>query len=323
MFQRSGHRIPSVLWRRLAAALALVLGLEASGQEVILHLRNGDRITGVITSETTNQVVLSNAWTKALSVPLGTIAKREPIAPAPTNALAKATPASGAITNATLPKPKPPLKWAGEVQLGADLGFSEKNRQLYTGRTKITMTYRRMRNIFDYNFSYGRTEGIVSANRMDGSIKTDYDLTRRVYIYNLGGMGYDEIRKINFRYEIGPGAGYHWIKRTNFLFNTETGINYQAQYLADDTKSELFFHRFAEDATWKINGRLTLDEKFEYFPEVGDFGRYRFRFESNLRYALASNLFVTFSVLDQYDNEPATGVGPNDLQVRSTVGLKF
>jgi hypothetical protein len=322
MFQRSGHRISSVLWR-LAAGLALVLSVGASGQEVILHLRNGDRITGFITSETTNQIVLSNSWTKGLSVPLSTIVKREMVVHAGTNVMAKAAPPSAAVTNATVAKPKPPMKWAGEIQLGADLGFSEKNRQLYTGRTKITMTYRRMRNIFDYNFSYGRTEDIVSANRMDGSMKTDYDLTRRVYVYSLGGAGYDEIRKINFRYEIGPGVGYHWIKRTNFLFNTEAGINYQAQYLADDTKSELFFYRLAEDATWKINGRLTLDEKFEYFPEVGDFERYRFRFESNLRYALMGNVFLTFTVLDQYYSDPAAGVGPNDLQVRSTLGVKF
>ena len=316
MFPRSGHN----RWL-IVAALAL-LWLGAAAQEVILHLRNGDRITGFIASETTNHVVLTNSWTTGIIVPLSAILKREPVVRPVTNTAALATATAPSTTTTNIIK-KAPMIWAGEVQLGVDLGYSEKNRQLYTGRTKISMTYHRMRNIFDYNFSYGRTDGILSANRMDGSIKTDYDLTRRVYVYNLAGAGYDEIRKINFRYEVGPGVGYHVVKRTNFLFNTEAGINYQAKYLADDTKNEQFFYRLAEDATWKINPRLTLDEKFEYFPEVGDFGQYRLRFESNLRYALMTRVFLTLTVLDQYESDPASGIGPNDLQIRSTLGMKF
>src|SRR5881409_293582 len=184
MFHRSRHRISSFL-SHIVASLLLVSGSEAAAQQVILHLRNGDRITGFISSETTNQIILTNAWSKGIVVPVNDIVKREPLVPATTNPVTEATPPPAAGTNTTVPKPKSSMKWTGEIQLGADLGFSEKNRQLYTGRTKITMTYRRMRNIFDHNFSYGRTEGIVSANRMDGSVKTDYDLTRRVYVYNL------------------------------------------------------------------------------------------------------------------------------------------
>lgn len=298
--------------------------MRAFGQEVILHLRNGDRVSGFIISETTNRIVLTNAWSAGITVSPGDIVRREAsvrVAPAATNAVAPATP-KPALTNVV--PPIPGLLLSGEVQLGVDVGFSEKNRQLYTGRAKMSLNYHRLRNLFDYSFSYGRTEGIVSANRMDGSIKTDYDLTSRSYVYNLAGGGYDEIRKIESRYEIGPGVGYHLVKRTNFLFKGEAGINYQAQYFTDDTRSEMFFYRFAEEGVWRINQRLTFDEKFEFFPEVEDItGGYRFRFESNLRYALRNKLFFTLTVLDQYDTEPPAGVGPNDLQVRSTLGVKF
>ena len=30
-------------------------------------------------------------------------------------------------------------------------------------------------------------------------------------LYNAAGAGYDEIRKIDLRYEFGPGMGYSWI----------------------------------------------------------------------------------------------------------------
>jgi hypothetical protein len=320
MFQRSRHRIIFILWR--ITALVLLAATRATGQEVILHLRNGDRITGVVISETTNRLVLTNTWSSAITVPQDTILRRETVKAATvpvTNVVTKPSPVSPPT-----PPPKPGMLLSGEIQVGADLGFSEKNHQVYSGRAKVSLIYHRLRNLFDYSFSYGRTEGIVSANRMDGSAKTDYDLTSRLYTYNLMGAGYDEIRKIDSRFEIGPGLGYYLVKRTNFLFKTEAGVNYQAQYFTDDTQNELFFYRFAEEAAWKITPRLTLDEKFEFFPQVEDFfGRYRFRFESNLRYALLNNLFFTITVLDQYDTAPPAGVGPNDLQVKSTLGVKF
>lgn len=322
MFRSSRHRI-ALVWLA-AAALACLLAHRLAAQQTIIHLRDGDRVTGVILSENTNSLVLSNALSASIVIPQRAIARREPVTAPPL--------ANTGIAVAVAPSPPPPqtnvarkplLVWGGEIQLGADLGFSERNRQLYTGRAKVNLTYDGLRNLFDYSFSYGRTEGIVSANRMDGSVKSDYDLTRRLYVYNLFGGGYDEIRRIDRRYETGPGLGYHLVRRTNFVFKTEAGVNYQAQYLADDSETEKFFFRFAEDAAWKITPKLSFDEKFEFFPQVGNFGVYRFRFESNVRYSLLNNLFFTVTVIDQYDSQPAEGVGPNDLQVRSTIGVKF
>ena len=218
---------------------------------------------------------------------------------------------------------KSPKYWAADVQMGVDLAFSEKNRQLYSGRFKVTYAQNRFRNIVDYDFSYGRTDGILSANRMDGYIKTDLDVGQRLYVYNLAGAGYDEIRRIDARYQVGPGVGYHLIKATNFVLNAEFGVNYQVQQLADNTETDLFFYRLAEDFTWRIGPRLTLDEKFEFFPRVENVEQYRFRLESNLRYWLVSNLSFIVTVIDQYDTLPARTVTRNDLQVRSSIGLKF
>ena len=47
------------------------------------------------------------------------------------------------------------------------------------------------------------------------------------------------------------------------------------------------------------------------------------RFESNLRYLLSNHLNLNFSVIDQYDTQPAAGVTRNDLLLRATLGVKF
>ena len=220
--------------------------------------------------------------------------------------------------------PPKTAKWiAGELNLGTDLGFSEKNRQLYTGRAKVIVAYEKLKNTFDYDFSYGRTAGILSANRMDGSAKTDLDLGHRFYVYSLAGAGYDQIRKIDLRYNFGPGVGYHLIPLKTFTLNTELGLDYQAQRLSDGTSTDFIFLRLAEIANWQFNARLSWDEKFEFFPEVEDFDVFRFRFETNFRYQLFSNLSLNLTVIDQYDTRPAQTVTRNDLQVRSSVGVKF
>jgi hypothetical protein len=246
----------------------------------------------------------------------------KPEAPAPATAPATGKPPA-VSASPTAVKPKGPKHWSGDVQLGVDFALSARDRQLFTGRLKLNYARKHVRNALDYLFTYGRTDGVLSANRMDGSMKTDYDLLKRFYVYNLGGAGYDEIRKIDLRFEEGPGAGWFVVRGTNYLVRTEYGINYQAQFNTDGTKSEKFFHRLAEDFTWKPSTKLSFDQKAEFFPTFGDWGQYRARFEANVRYWFGANLSFVVTVLDQYDTHPAANVSRNDLQVRSSIGVKF
>jgi putative salt-induced outer membrane protein YdiY len=307
--------------------LCLISWFLRGAEPVVLQLRNGDRLTGVVLLEDTNRLTLKTTWNNIVVVPVAEVTARAAIAappvvtPPPSSVTVPPPPVTGAPgTSAT---PKPPWQLAGEAQLGMDLLFSQKSRQLVSGRLKLTYGRDRLLNNLDYMFWYGRTEGILSDNRMFGSLKTDYDLTRRFFVYNLGGAGYDAIRKINLRYEEGPGVGYHLVKRANMVLDVELGGNYQAEFLADRSEIESFYVRCAENLTWQILPRLALDEKVEYFPNVQRWGAYRLRAESNLNYALLDHLALVLTVLDEYDTETAAGVGQNDLQVRSSVSVKF
>ena len=220
-------------------------------------------------------------------------------------------------------KPAGPKRWSGDVFLGTDLAFGAKDRELYSGRLKLNYVKAPLRNNLDYLFTYGRTEGVLSANRMDGSMKTDYDLNRRVYLYSLEGAGYDEIRKIDWRYEVGPGCGYQLLMLTNFVLRVEGGFQYQVQNFDGNGQDEVFYNRLAQDLKWNLGTLFTFDEKAEYLHQVGDFQVYRLRVEANLRYWLRSNLSLNFTVINLYDTVTAPGVGQNDLQLRSSIGLKF
>ncbi|MBC8096566.1 MAG: DUF481 domain-containing protein [Akkermansiaceae bacterium] len=329
----------------LVAGLLVCAGAAApaSAQKVRLRLASGDLIYGTILSETTTRLVLSNSWNAELSVPLQQIVSRATNVPPVTTGLAstetvlfgEAKPRSeSSVTTKT-------NGWKGEAQVGLDLLYGAKERQIFHGRFKLgyqepyaSDPKKFFRNTFEYGIDYGTTTSErttvggtsrvteKTSDRMQASDKTSFDLINRWYVYSLVGGGYDHILKINAQYEAGPGLGYHLITRTNVTMNLEGGLNYQAQFREEGSELQDVYYRLAEDITWKIWGRLSLVEKLEFFPRVNLTG-YRMRFESTLKYDLWKNLSLNLTVLDMYDTQPAEDVSQNELQIRSSVGVKF
>jgi Protein of unknown function, DUF481 len=321
----------------LGFAILLSCGTPAGvpAQNVVLRLKSGDQITGFIVSENTNQVVISNAWVKALPIPLAEISKREaqqianPPLPAPSVAGQTTSVSTNAISSAK-PATPPKGKWNGEARIGTDLIYGTKNQQDYAGHLGLTylLPYQSdpkkfFRDDIIADAEYQETEGIESANHAMGSNKTAFDIGKRLYAYNFAGLGYDDVRKIDFQYEIGLGVGDHLVTTTNFVLNIETGLNYTAQYRKDTGNLETFYLRLAENLTWKILEKLTLTENLGFFPQATDPGEYHARFESNLGYAFWKSLSLNLTAIDLYDTQAAPGVDRNEFELRSSLGVKF
>lgn len=310
--------------------LGLLLPVQTQADDFIFLLKNGDRLTGALQSETPEHYVVDTAWQKGLLIPMGSVESKEPVpakpvdpAPAPV-----APPEAAPVVEATGPPVEPKTSfwdnWKGELQLGLDMVRSEKDRDLWHGRGKLNYASGPLRQGFDLSATYGKTDGVVSANRMEGNSKTDWDLTKRTFLYNLGSAGYDDLRKIEFQYEVGPGVGYRLITGTNFVLNLEFGGNYSdTTYSINQPKRRELGLRFAEDATWRINSKFLLEEKISFTPSADDFSNYRLRLEGALKYLLLENLSLNLSVVNIFDSRPAGGIGRNDLQIRSTVGVSF
>ena len=321
----------------MALLFILAMPVLAHAGTTVLHLSNGDQITGDIISEDTNRVLITTGWIKELSVPLAEIQRREPPSQQPGITGSSVKPGIAAKSGTSVaPKPK---GWKVEVRAGADFLSGPKNQQIYYGRLKHSYTRpylanpaQSFRNVVDYAVDYGLTQNpaargkngsVLSANRMFASDKTDFDIGQgRWFVYDLAGVGYDEIRKINFQYAIGPGLGYHVLTRPEFQLNGELGVDYQEQYRADNTTTRNLFFRLSQDSTWKIVQNVSFTERFDFLPRA-DSTDFRARAEATLSYALWRNLSLHLSLLDLYDTRPAQNVTRNDLQVHTSVGVTF
>jgi putative salt-induced outer membrane protein YdiY len=250
----------------LICAAALAWGAQAA--DVIIHLRNGDRLTGKISGETATEVTLQTATLGKIVVPVGQILKREevvatPSTPGSTNTVAAATttnapaaapkPATPTPTPAPVAtKPKPPKLWNTELQFGLNLRYTTRDQQEALVIAKSTYSKGHFREILDYNFTWGKTEETQTANRMAGNAKSEYDLTPKWYLFGLAGAGYDEIRLIDRQWEINPGVGYQWVKKPDFVFKTEVGMSYQDQFFQNGDEVNTFAGRLAAIFTWRI-----------------------------------------------------------------------
>lgn len=329
---RKRHNTTSTISTLLLATVcwAATLGT-VSGEDVYVRLKNGDRITGRLLAQETNHVILTTAWAETLVLPISTIAGFDSTngetlysAPPPTP---DAKPPTKIVK---APTPPPPRSIRGSIQLGSDVQYGARDRELIFARIKGAYEHpyksdpqKYFRTFGDYSADYGETERVKSANRMTGSVKTDFDLTRRTYAYNVGSGGYDEIRKVDAHYEIGPGLGHRLIKTPDFEFDVEGGLNYQVQLRSAGGNRDSIFVRLAEDVTWKIAPRLSFTEKFEFFVNAEDTKQLRFRLDSNFSYKLIENLSLNLTVIDLYDTDPAPSVDQNEFQIRSSIGITF
>ena len=100
-------------------------------------------------------------------------------------------------------------------------------------------------------------------------------------------------------------------------------MHYQVHSFQGNREDQLYSQRLAQDLRWNLGTLFSFDEKVEYLPGVDSFGEYKLRAEANLRYWLRSNLALTLTVIDFYDTVTAKGVGQNDIQFRSSLGVKF
>ncbi len=322
---------------RIVVTALLCLSVPSGAVNVVVDLRNGDRLTGQLITQETNHIVVTTSWGGSLEIPIPAIAGLRTtegevlIKPPPATAPPPSTPPE------TVPPPKPvtaqvaaaaPKYWKTRFNLGLNLVYGATDSQTYYGT--LSLTYERpyraspkkfFRNVFDYAVNYGETQGTESANNMSGTDKTDWDVGNRLYVYNLGAMGYDDVRKIDLYYSIGPGAGYHLFTRPKWVMNLESGLSYQVQERSAGGDVESLYLRLADDLTWKISPRTTFTQKYEFFQNLESFDQFRFQLNANLSYELWQGVSLNLTALDLYDTDPAPGTDNNELQIRTSLGV--
>jgi putative salt-induced outer membrane protein YdiY len=312
-----------------------------------VSLKNGDRLTGTITTDGSHLTVDTQAEGK-VTIDLKNVKTFSSGTPAdvvltdgthvhgrldsgpdgsvtfvPDNGAAHAI----AFGNLKAVNP-PPVKWVGSILIGgliargntdsdslnAALDFSRRGEH---DRITLSAQY-----IFTRTKLPGQTKQ-ETADDLQGSAKYDYFFTPKLYGYGIIQAEHDVIAKLDIRLAPGVGIGYQWVETSKLSFNTEAGIGYLYRQYSQAGHTSSVDARAAYHLKWKVNDKINVFHDFEYLPGLDRLSNYFFSTDAGIRADLTKKMFTEFKIQYQYDSRPAPGRGSNDVRYILGVGWAF
>jgi len=162
----------------------------------------------------------------------------------------------------------------------------------------------------------------TTANAIQGGIRYDRDLTKRLFAFVGADFQTDDLQTLNLRSIFGGGLGYHAIKNDKTTLDFLGGLNYTHEnYVA-------FSRNFAaltlgEELTHKLGTSTVITQKFYMFPNLNDLGEYRGTF--NLGTVTKINKWLGWQNAfgDIYVTNPPPGKKQNDIIFTTGLNVSF
>lgn len=317
--------------RRLVKPLRARVGLLGSASGLVLllmcrvawadevRLKNGDRLSGRITWEDAESLVLEHDL-------LGTItidhAKIDTVIRAQA---ADDTAASKAPVTADAPA-EPAVKWKREIELGYNLSQGNTENEQLLGRLLVNRKTDQDEWTAETNGAYASSSKKMNAQRYDGMLRYAFSFGSRLAWYNfytLAGL-HDRFANIDWRATPSTGVGYWFADREDWKAMAEIGLGYEHTNYRAGTPSQGEWiatpRAFAEKTLW---GNTTISEDLSILPSLEDLGNYRLVSKTELTHPLAQGLSLRFRLIDEFDSDPAPGVEDNDLRLLSSLVYSF
>ena len=290
-----------------------------SAEPVTLELKNGQMLTGKVTSEDGNWAVET--------------ANRGSV-PTPRSDVAAVRSAEAQKEWERLQHPRLTDLWSGLLDTGlsetrgnsALLAFNLSGKAARVApRDKLSL-YATAVYATDNTTPPGRT----TANAVQGGARFDYDVKPRLFVFGLADFAFDQFQHLDLRSVFGGGLGFHVIKTDSTTFNVFAGGDYEREKFSSNPPLVLTALTrntaeivAGEELNWKLNKRATVSERFSVFPNMSDVGQYRFQFDATAATKLKNWLSWQVTVADRYLSDPLPGLKTNDELLSTGLRLTF
>jgi putative salt-induced outer membrane protein YdiY len=324
---------------RLAISLCCFCALLAAGcparSDTIL-LANGDRITGTVqtmsdgalTMQTSYAGKLTIAWphleSLCLDHPLPAVlcdGARVEVCHLPGEEIALADVVALAPP---VPEPPPPPRWQGRVDFGYSLATGNRDTELGTLTVfaeKKDPQRSRLSLLLDA--ARANSNGEQSANRARVEGKLDRTRGEHDYRYFLAGAGYDRVRQLDLRLELGTGVGRTLADSEHNHLTAEVGLSYVRDAYEGAPTTQDGKLRLGELWRRNLNARTSTQQSLALLTVLGDFGDYTSEFVLALSRKLTDQLALTTKVVTSYDSRPVPGTERTDVTVATQLGMTF
>ncbi len=331
----------------MAAAAALTARAD------LLTLTNGDRISGPVESLSAGKLSFKTEWagsiqiswdavtslesdetfevkTKEGDVYSGSLRKTESSLSVRADEATKTLDAPDIASISPPGQPEPGF-WE-KIEGGVDFGYSLARGNSHTTQSSFSTNA-------DYERpKYGVQGKIVSilsepeegpgTSRHTLDSRYDRFLSKRSFLFMLGGLERNEQQLLNLRTKIGGGFGRKVITTDKTTLSLLGGVDFaNERFRPGDGIAPLTTNNGEALAafdfkTTKLAG-IEFTLRVALHPTLTDGDRYRIEADSGFRIPIANRFTWGLSLYDRFDSQPPVPVQRNDYGLLSTLGFRF
>ncbi|MEY2981343.1 MAG: hypothetical protein RL562_1570 [Planctomycetota bacterium] len=345
--------MPSFL--RTSTLLLVLSGFtHAQSPHGTIVLKNGDRITGSVTSVAGGKATIDTAAAGKLQIAVGEIEsidgahsiqfatgageRIEGRISGLENGNLRIETADGtrSIPVGDLVSFRPPVEWTGNVALGGSLSAGNTERRAANAQTQVVRRTDDNRLTGRATWDYGEQQTRDAAGQLGdwelaqrrtfGSLKYDHFLAGSLYAWSQGTAENDRLSNLKLRTTAGAGAGYLVIDQTDLMLQGEAGITYvdeDRSYDASGGNSYSTAARIALSLRWDLTGDTQVLQDAEFYPNIETLNDTYFRVDTRLRTTLTDKMFAQIQHIVDYDNTPSPGFDQADNRLIISIGWGF
>lgn len=236
-------------------------------------------------------------------------------------AAATPAPATESVTPAAVEMAKK-YPWASSVSAGLTLTRGNSHTLLYSAAFATDKKTPDNEYSLGAAGAYGSQNSVDTVNNYGGFAQWNHLYTAKFYDYVRTDVNRDVIADLDYRFNLGPGAGYYLIKETNTTLALEAGAGYQYEHLGGEYNS-FATARLAEKFEHKFSDRARLWQSAEILPQVNKLQNYAINFELGMEASITKTFSLKTTLVDTYQSEPAAKHYRNDVKLISGVSYKF
>lgn len=216
-------------------------------------------------------------------------------------------------------------RWDGSVSAGFDATKANND-------TSLSATFNARRRAEDFLLNLNGSVFSRSQDGVEDSLRANFGavyrglLEKRWFWAGVGLVERNDELGIDLRSLGGAGYGRYLMQTGRTLWSATGGLAVVNEQRAGDedaeTNVEGFLNTEFEYFTYD-SPKTTLTTSLTLFPSVTDSGRIRGNFELALRRELITDLFLEISFYDSYDSRPPAEGEKNDYGIVTSVGYTF
>jgi hypothetical protein len=334
----------------LTAFLTLSIGAQAREKSDVLHMKNGDTLTGEIRLLEHGKLRLGTAYMGEVSIEWDDIARIESDFEFQFEG-SDGTRVTGRIAESGV---------AQQIALSGDSGTARFRHENVVRISQIEDTFwDRLKGSMTFGYSYTKASSVAQGNlgfrathrtrvrsvTIDGSTiltrdqsdegtqRSNLQLSTNRYRDNrwfnsyLFGLESNDELGLDLRASTGAALGRYITQSNTSEFALLGGLVATAENFRGDSSSQesiegllgVDYSRYIYDSP-----AIDLSSRFTAYPSFTESGRYRTQFDINLRWEVISDLFWDFSFYNSYDSEPPSDAASGtDRGVVTSLGWSF